>query len=132
MSARGDLYSWGLGAYGQLGHGDAGDKHEPTLVEGVLGYNVTSTSCGLYHSAAVTKSCNWEEILGASDTPAARHRHASAIVDGVMHVFGGLGRMEKQLGDMHVLNVTDPTRWRPLQTTGQAPSPRSNLTLRQP
>jgi len=40
------LYTWGLGDYGRLGHGDEITHFEPTLVRGLEGVNVVSAACG--------------------------------------------------------------------------------------
>ena len=40
MKFSGELYSWGKGRYGRLGHGDSEDQTKPKLVEALLGYRV--------------------------------------------------------------------------------------------
>ena len=42
----GELYSWGKGRYGRLGHGDSEDQTKPKLVEALLGYRVIDVACG--------------------------------------------------------------------------------------
>lgn len=37
ITASGELYTWGKGRYGRLGHGDSDDQLKPKLVEGLLG-----------------------------------------------------------------------------------------------
>ena len=50
----GDLYSWGHGGYGQLGH-SANDKSIPVIVKSSLGdKKVAQVACGSYHSIALT------------------------------------------------------------------------------
>ena len=69
VTARGQLYSWGYGAYGQLGHGDTVDRLVPTLVgAGVFGgAPVTMTACGACHSMVVTRDgALWACGLGSS------------------------------------------------------------------
>lgn len=44
ITASGELYTWGKGRYGRLGHGDSDDQLKPKLVEGLLG-NVLFVSC---------------------------------------------------------------------------------------
>lgn len=41
-----ELYTWGLGDYGRLGHGDEVTQLKPKLVRSLLGYNVIDVSCG--------------------------------------------------------------------------------------
>ena len=52
--ARGAMYTFGWGRYGNLGHGHARDLHVPTLVESLEGQHVTDPICGWRHSAALT------------------------------------------------------------------------------
>ncbi|XP_065447200.1 E3 ubiquitin-protein ligase HERC2 isoform X2 [Chrysemys picta bellii] len=46
ISAAGDLYTWGKGRYGRLGHGDSEDQLKPKLVEALQGYRVIDIACG--------------------------------------------------------------------------------------
>lgn len=50
----GTLYSWGWGVYGQLGHGDVGDRLEPTAVAALVETPVVQLACGYRHSMVVT------------------------------------------------------------------------------
>ncbi|XP_028780709.1 PH, RCC1 and FYVE domains-containing protein 1-like [Neltuma alba] len=46
LTSRSELYTWGKGANGRLGHGDIQDRKSPTLVEGLKDRHVKSISCG--------------------------------------------------------------------------------------
>ncbi|KAJ1527956.1 hypothetical protein ONE63_007889 [Megalurothrips usitatus] len=46
ISAVGELYTWGKGRYGRLGHGDSEDQLRPKLVEALVGYRVVDIACG--------------------------------------------------------------------------------------
>lgn len=37
ITASGELYTWGKGRYGRLGHGDSDDQLKPKFVEALLG-----------------------------------------------------------------------------------------------
>lgn len=52
----GEVYTWGRGDDGRLGHGDNGWKFVPRLVEELHGKNIRQVTCGSYHTAAVTVS----------------------------------------------------------------------------
>ncbi|XP_012937764.1 uncharacterized protein LOC101851545 [Aplysia californica] len=41
------VFTWGFGGSGQLGHGDTRDRYTPTLVEALKGKSVSLVSCGL-------------------------------------------------------------------------------------
>ena len=49
----GDLYTWGAGEQGQLGHGDLSSRQVPSRVEHLAGQAVTVIACGQTHSAAI-------------------------------------------------------------------------------
>ena len=42
----GELYTWGKGRYGRLGHGDSEDQTRPKLVEALIGFRVIDIACG--------------------------------------------------------------------------------------
>mmetsp|Transcript_12295 Transcript_12295/g.23892 ORF Transcript_12295/g.23892 Transcript_12295/m.23892 type:complete len:561 (-) Transcript_12295:219-1901(-) len=54
LSKDGEVYTWGRGDDGRLGHGDQGWKHEPRLVTAIKSKVVAQVTCGSYHTAAVT------------------------------------------------------------------------------
>uniref|UniRef100_A0A0P4W3Y5 HECT-type E3 ubiquitin transferase n=1 Tax=Scylla olivacea TaxID=85551 RepID=A0A0P4W3Y5_SCYOL len=46
ITSSGELYTWGKGRYGRLGHGDSEDQFRPKLVEALVGYRVIDVACG--------------------------------------------------------------------------------------
>ncbi|KAJ8777803.1 hypothetical protein J1605_014156 [Eschrichtius robustus] len=46
VTAAGDLYTWGKGRYGRLGHSDSEDQLKPKLVEVLQGHRVVDVACG--------------------------------------------------------------------------------------
>ncbi|XP_066595212.1 E3 ubiquitin-protein ligase HERC2 [Prorops nasuta] len=46
ISSSGELYTWGLGEYGRLGHGDTITQMKPKLVQALVGQRVTQVACG--------------------------------------------------------------------------------------
>lgn len=46
ITVSGELYTWGKGRYGRLGHGDSDDQYKPKLVEALLGYHAIDVACG--------------------------------------------------------------------------------------
>jgi alpha-tubulin suppressor-like RCC1 family protein len=51
LTRDGDVFTWGWGSHGQLGHGNTGDQLVPKRVEGLT--NVTDIAAGDYHGTAV-------------------------------------------------------------------------------
>lgn len=55
ISVRGELYTWGVGFQGRLGHGDKEPCYIPRKVEGaLLGKKVINVACGSFHTVSLT------------------------------------------------------------------------------
>ncbi|KAG6761168.1 hypothetical protein POTOM_034365 [Populus tomentosa] len=48
-----EVYTWGKGANGRLGHGDTDDRNSPSLVEALKDKQVKSIACGISFTAAI-------------------------------------------------------------------------------
>jgi alpha-tubulin suppressor-like RCC1 family protein len=53
LTSRTEVYTWGKGSNGRLGHGDVDDRNSPTLVESLKDKQVKSIACGTNFTAAV-------------------------------------------------------------------------------
>lgn len=53
LTSRTEVYTWGKGANGRLGHGDIDDRNSPTLVEALKDKQVKSIVCGASFTAAI-------------------------------------------------------------------------------
>ncbi|XP_074577979.1 PH, RCC1 and FYVE domains-containing protein 1-like [Curcuma longa] len=53
LTSRTEVYTWGKGANGRLGHGDTDDRNSPTLVEALKDKRVRSVVCGTNFTAAI-------------------------------------------------------------------------------
>ncbi|XP_049931728.1 PH, RCC1 and FYVE domains-containing protein 1-like isoform X1 [Nymphaea colorata] len=53
LTSRTEVYTWGKGANGQLGHGDTRDRNAPCLVEALKDKQVKSVVCGSNFTAAI-------------------------------------------------------------------------------
>ena len=52
--ASGEVFTWGSGSYGRLGHGNLRDRFSPLMIGGVLrGVGITFVACHEFHSLAV-------------------------------------------------------------------------------
>jgi alpha-tubulin suppressor-like RCC1 family protein len=54
VAASGDLFTFGAGKYGELGHGDLKMRSVPTIVESLNGTHIVSASAGFSTSAAIS------------------------------------------------------------------------------
>ncbi|XP_021843295.1 PH, RCC1 and FYVE domains-containing protein 1 [Spinacia oleracea] len=53
LTSRTEVYTWGKGANGRLGHGDTEDRNGPTLVGALKDKQVRSIACGTNFTAAI-------------------------------------------------------------------------------
>ncbi len=53
LTSRTEVYTWGKGANGRLGHGDTDDRNSPTLVDALRDKQVKSIACGTNFTAAI-------------------------------------------------------------------------------
>ncbi|XP_010547353.1 PREDICTED: uncharacterized protein LOC104819132 isoform X2 [Tarenaya hassleriana] len=53
LTSKSEVYTWGKGANGRLGHGDVEDRNSPTLVEALKDKRVKSIVCGTSFTAAI-------------------------------------------------------------------------------
>nr|GMD50175.1 ultraviolet-B receptor uvr8 [Ipomoea batatas] len=53
LTSKNEVYTWGKGANGRLGHGDIEDRKSPTLVEALKDRNVKYIACGSHYTAAI-------------------------------------------------------------------------------
>ncbi|GAB2212088.1 hypothetical protein Droror1_Dr00025433, partial [Drosera rotundifolia] len=53
LTSNSEVYTWGKGANGRLGHGDKEDRSTPTLVEALKDKQVKSIACGANFTAAI-------------------------------------------------------------------------------
>ena len=51
VTKAGDVFTWGNGSYGKLGHGDERHQNTPKRVEALIGAKAKQVSCGSYHTA---------------------------------------------------------------------------------
>ncbi|XP_015761369.1 PREDICTED: E3 ubiquitin-protein ligase HERC2-like [Acropora digitifera] len=51
-----ELYTWGDGTTGMLGHGDNAEENVPRVVEALQSKNISTVACGVNHIIAVTKA----------------------------------------------------------------------------
>lgn len=53
LTSKAEVYTWGKGAKGQLGHGDNEDRSTPTLVDFLKDKQVKSIACGANFTAVI-------------------------------------------------------------------------------
>ena len=53
ITTNGEVYTWGEGKFGRLGHGNERNCHTPKLVENLIGKKPKQIACGGFHSAVI-------------------------------------------------------------------------------
>ncbi|XP_040012787.1 probable E3 ubiquitin-protein ligase HERC1 isoform X3 [Xiphias gladius] len=104
ITVEGEVFSWGDGEYGKLGHGNSATQKYPKIIQGpLLGKIVVCVSAGYRHSAAVTNDgelYTWGEgdfgRLGHSDS---QSRNVPTLVKDV----SGVGQVA--CGSSHTIAV---------------------------
>ncbi|CCW69695.1 unnamed protein product [Phytomonas sp. Hart1] len=99
INAAGELFTWGVGYQGRLGHGTREPAYVPTLVRGMLaGHRVADVACGSFHTVALTDRgvvfCWGDNASGQCGTSVG---HTEAVtspyrVVGLEYVAGGVAR----------------------------------------
>ncbi|XP_042515306.1 PH, RCC1 and FYVE domains-containing protein 1-like [Macadamia integrifolia] len=73
LTSRNEVYTWGKGANGRLGHGDIEDRKTPTLVEALKDRHVKYIACGSTFTAAI---CLHKWVCGAEQSQCSACRQA--------------------------------------------------------
>ncbi|XP_038972493.1 PH, RCC1 and FYVE domains-containing protein 1-like isoform X2 [Phoenix dactylifera] len=73
LTSRSEVYTWGRGANGRLGHGDVEDRETPTLVEALKDRHVKNISCGSNFTACI---CIHKWVSGADQSVCSGCRQA--------------------------------------------------------
>lgn len=73
LTSRNEVYTWGKGANGRLGHGDIEDRKAPTLVEALKDRHVKFIACGSNFTAAI---CLHKWVSGSEQSQCSSCRQA--------------------------------------------------------
>lgn len=73
LTSRSEVFTWGRGANGQLGHGDMEDRKLPTLVEALKERHVKNVSCGANFTSSI---CIHKWVSGADQSVCSGCRQA--------------------------------------------------------
>ncbi|CAN1235079.1 PH, RCC1 and FYVE domains-containing protein 1, partial [Linum perenne] len=73
LTSKNEVYTWGKGANGRLGHGDIEDRKAPTLVEALKDRHVKYLACGANYTAAI---CLHKWVSGAEQSQCSSCRQA--------------------------------------------------------
>ncbi|XP_029130774.1 PH, RCC1 and FYVE domains-containing protein 1 [Cajanus cajan] len=71
LTTKGELYTWGMGANGRLGHGDVEDRKSPTLVVALKDRQIKNISCGFNFTSCICIH-KWVSTTDKSDCSSCR------------------------------------------------------------
>ncbi|WZZ03726.1 hypothetical protein YC2023_089647 [Brassica napus] len=102
LTSRSEVFTWGKGANGRLGHGDTDDRRTPTLVEALRDRHVKSLSCGSNFTSSI---CIHKWVSGADQSICSGCRQAFGTnvatpgrsMDGSVRIDKGTTRSSKVL-----------------------------------
>ena len=102
ITESGQLYTWGRGSYGQLGHGDTEGKTAPTVVSSIQGqcYRV---SCGDCHTVVVTDDGEVFSFGSGEDGQLGHDNHNSYSTPKIIKVLIGKGVCDVACGLCHTV-----------------------------
>uniref|UniRef100_A0A0D3BGG2 FYVE-type domain-containing protein n=1 Tax=Brassica oleracea var. oleracea TaxID=109376 RepID=A0A0D3BGG2_BRAOL len=72
LNSKAEVYTWGRGSNGQLGHGDTENRRLPTLVRALKGKQVRKVVCGSNYTATI---CLHKPITGTDSSRCSGCRH---------------------------------------------------------
>ena len=96
ITAAGEVYTWGHGKYGKLGHGDETNCCTPKLVEALDGMKAILVSCGYKHTVVCTEDQGAVYTFGRGEEGQLGHGDNDAT---------STPRKVQALQDMHIIEV---------------------------
>ncbi|CAG8598636.1 24468_t:CDS:10 [Cetraspora pellucida] len=84
LTRTGQVFSWGSGRYGQLGHGDTKSLDKPKVIEFFLGLRVVQIACGGWHSAVITGDLytfGWNHLGRLGIPPPDKNDHTQPMIN---------------------------------------------------
>ncbi|XP_024919902.1 alsin-like isoform X5 [Cynoglossus semilaevis] len=101
-----EVWSWGRGSEGQLGHGDQLARLQPLCVKSLTGKEVTRVAAGSHHSLALTAQCkvfSW----GSNMCGQLGHVNSPVTVPQEVKLSEGLQVWDVSAGQSHSLLLAD-------------------------
>ncbi|XP_061548671.1 alsin-like isoform X4 [Phycodurus eques] len=130
LSLKTEVWSWGRGSEGQLGHGDQLARLQPLCVKCLTGEEVIKVAAGSHHSLALTAQCqpSFMQVYswGSNMCGQLGHVNSPVTVPQQAKLSDGLRAWDVSAGQSHSLLLADGECDKPLLLyCGQQQEPRS-------
>ena len=104
LSVDGRAFSWGVGCYGQLGHGDKEDVAQPKAIRALS--NVCAIDTGFIHSLAISSDGTlWSWGFGGYNQLGHENSHADELLPRRLEALAGKRMSAVAAGECHSLSV---------------------------
>ncbi|KAM8904610.1 alsin isoform 2-T2 [Spinachia spinachia] len=108
-----EVWSWGHGEHGQLGHGDALDRSQPLCIKSLSSKEVVRLAAGAHHSLALTAQSQvftW----GSNSFGQLGHMESPSTVPRLAKLSEGIRVWDMSAGERHTLLLADGDCFRPI------------------
>jgi RCC1 and BTB domain-containing protein len=101
-----ELFTWGEGKFGRLGHNCERNCHTPRLVETLIGKNPCRISCGGFHTAAVTEDGNLYTFGGGEHGQLGHNDRMNKLKPTIVQALDGVFISQITCGWSHSVALT--------------------------
>ncbi|XP_055083473.1 alsin isoform X1 [Periophthalmus magnuspinnatus] len=101
-----EVWSWGQGQHGQLGHGEQQDRSKPQCIKSLTNKEVVRIAAGAQHSVALTAQCqvySW----GSNTSGQLGHMEQPSTIPRLAKLSEGIRVWDISAGDSHTLLLAD-------------------------
>ncbi|KAL0985662.1 hypothetical protein UPYG_G00160170 [Umbra pygmaea] len=108
-----EVWSWGRGQEGQLGHGDKLPRLQPLCIDSLTGQEVVKLEAGTKHSLAVTAECqvfSW----GSNKSGQLGHMNIPTTLPHLVKGLEGMRVWDVAAGQSHTVFLADGDRCQPI------------------
>ncbi|KAK4772652.1 hypothetical protein SAY86_014427 [Trapa natans] len=106
-ASRAELYSWGWGDFGRLGHGNSSDVFTPQPVKALYGLQIKQIACGDSHCLAVTMEGEVQSWGRNQNGQLGLGTVEDSLLPQKMHAFKGVRIKMVAAGAEHTAAVTE-------------------------
>ena len=106
LATDGEVWSWGWGGFGRLGHGDAQDQWQPEKIEALAGQRVVAVSAGFVHSFAITAAGALWSWGGGNSGQLGHGDRQCQLLPKKIEAFAGQRVVAVSAGTYHSLAIT--------------------------